>query len=126
MAGRPRRIRSIQSYINNIDAHTFAGPMKMGTSPRIGVTHTYWKLYQKLTNQGADKVKKSYDNMVFLNINPSQTPVPQGFRQSVNYGYTNGSSVYSQPMFNYYPRNVYGNGITNTTTNANNNYLYKF
>jgi hypothetical protein len=101
----------------------------MGTSPRIGVTHTYWKLYQKLTNQGADKIKKNYDNMVFLNINPSQTPVPQGFRQSVNYGYTNGSSnAYSQPMFNYYPRNVYGNGTNtnqNTSTNSD-NYFYKF
>lgn len=87
MAGRPRRIRSIQSYINNIDAHTFSGPMKMGTSPSIGVTHHYWQIYQRECNQKADAVKKSYDNMVFLNINPARTPVPSGFTPSVNYNY---------------------------------------
>ena len=37
MAGRPRRVRSIQSYINNIDNHTFSGPMKTGTAPSVGV-----------------------------------------------------------------------------------------
>ena len=41
MAGRPRIIRSIQSYINHIDAHTFSGPMKTGTSPSIGVTRNF-------------------------------------------------------------------------------------
>ena len=41
MAGRPRRIRSIQSYINNIDNNTFSGPMKMGTAPSVGVTRNY-------------------------------------------------------------------------------------
>jgi hypothetical protein len=96
MAGRPRRIRSIQSYINHIDAHTFSGPMKMGTSPSIGVTRYYWHNYQTNCNQQANKVKKSYANMVFLNINPAQTPVPAGFTPSVNYNY------YHLPEFNSY------------------------
>lgn len=97
MAGRPRRIRSIQSYINNIDAHTFSGPMKMGTSPSIGVTRNYWYNYQTQCNQDANAVKKSYSNMVFLNINPSQTPVPAGFTPTTNYNYTynrNGVAYY--------------------------------
>ena len=87
MAGRPKRIRSIQSYINHIDAHTFSGPMKMGTSPSIGVTHYYWHNYLTNCNQNPNAVKKSYANMVFLNINPAQTPVPAGFTPSVNYNY---------------------------------------
>ena len=89
MAGRPKRIRSIQSYINHIDNNTFSGPMKMGTSPSIGVTHYYWHNYQTQCNQKANAVKKSYANMVFLNVNPAQTPVPDGFTPSTNknYGY---------------------------------------
>lgn len=88
MAGRPRRIRSIQSYINHIDAHTFSGPMKAGTAPSIGVTHRYWQIYNAMATRKPDMIKKSYRNMVFLNINPSQTPVREGFRQSVNYNYS--------------------------------------
>jgi hypothetical protein len=90
MAGRPKKIRNIQSYINHIDANTFSGPMKMGTSPSIGVTHYYWHNYQTQCNQKADAVKKSYANMVFLNINSAQTPVSAGFTPSSNnnYGYS--------------------------------------
>jgi len=87
MAGRPRIVRCKQSYINNIDNHTFSGPMKMGTSPSIGVTRNFWYNYQTNCNQKPDAVKKSYANMVFLNINPAQTPVPSGFKQTTNYGY---------------------------------------
>jgi len=88
MAGRPKRIRSIQSYINNIDNHTFSGPMKMGTAPSVGVVRTYWYNYSARCNTKADAVKKSYDNMVFLNINPAQTPVNAGFRPTTNYNYS--------------------------------------
>jgi hypothetical protein len=59
----------------------------MGTSPSIGVTHYYWHNYQTQCNQKADAVKKSYANMVFLNINPAKTPVPAGFTPSINYNY---------------------------------------
>jgi hypothetical protein len=45
MAGRPRKIRSIQSYIANIDSNTVSGPMKSGTAPTIGVTHNHWNNY---------------------------------------------------------------------------------
>lgn len=86
MAGRPRIVRSIQSYVNHIDAHTFSGPMKMGTSPSIGVTRNFWYNYQSQCNQKAGAVKKSYKQMVFLNINPAQTVVSAGFRPSTNDG----------------------------------------
>ena len=82
MAGRPRIIRNIQSYVNHIDNNTWSGPMKMGTSPSVGVVKNYWHNYQSYCNQTAGKKKKSYDNMVFLNINPAQTPVSAGFSQS--------------------------------------------
>ena len=88
MAGRSKKVRSIQSYINNIDNNTFSGPMKMGTSPSIGVTHTYWYNYLTRCNQKPNAVKKSYNNMVFLNINPAQTPVSAGFRPTTNYNYS--------------------------------------
>jgi hypothetical protein len=88
MAGRPKKIRSIQSYINNIDNNTFSGPMKMGTSPSVGVTRNYWYNYKTQCNQTAGAVKKSYANMVFLNINPAQTPVSAGFRPTTNYNYS--------------------------------------
>jgi hypothetical protein len=61
--------------------------MKMGTSPSIGVTHYYWHNYQTQCNQKPDAIKKSYANMVFLNVNPAQTPVPAGFTPSINYNY---------------------------------------
>jgi hypothetical protein len=88
MAGRPHRIRSIKSYVNNIDAHTFSGPMKSGTAPSVGVTHYYWYNYAAQCNQNPNQVKKSYANMVFLNINPAQTPVSAGFRPTTNYNYS--------------------------------------
>ncbi len=87
MAGRPHRIRSIKSYIASIDAHTFAGPMKSGTAPSVGVTHNYWHTYSSKCNTNPNQIKRSYNNMVFLNINPAQTPVSAGFRQSTNYNY---------------------------------------
>ena len=88
MAGRPRRIRSIQSYVNHIDNNTASGPMKMGTAPSIGVTRNYWYNYVTQCNTKPDAVKKSYANMVFLNINSAQTPVSAGFRPTTNYNYS--------------------------------------
>jgi hypothetical protein len=88
MAGRPRKIRCIKSYINNIDNNTFSGPMKMGTAPSIGVTRNYWYNYVTQCNTNPNAVKKSYDNMVFLNVNPAQTPVSAGFRPTTNYNYS--------------------------------------
>ena len=88
MAGRPRKIRCIQSYVNNIDNNTFSGPMKMGTAPSIGVTRNYWYNYVTQCNTNPNAVKKSYDNMVFLNVNPAQTPVSAGFRPTTNYNYS--------------------------------------
>jgi len=87
MAGRPRIIRSIQSYVNKIDNSTFSGPMKMGTAPSIGKTRNFWNNYLTQCNQNPNAVKKSYANMVFLNINSAQNATPAGFRPSTNNGY---------------------------------------
>jgi hypothetical protein len=102
MAGRPHKIRSIKSYVNNIDAHTFAGPMKMGTAPSIGVTRNYWHNYVTQCNTNPNAVKKSYNNMVFLNINPAQTPVSAGFRPTTNYNYSYNAPAGAQ----FYDANV--------------------
>jgi len=102
MAGRPRRIRCIQSYVNHIDNNTFSGPMKMGTAPSIGVTRNYWYNYVTQCNTNPNAVKKSYANMVFLNINSSRTPVPAGFRPTTNYNY----SYNAPPGVQWYDPNV--------------------
>ena len=110
MAGRPKRIRSIQSYINHIDNNTASGPMKMGTAPTVGITHYYWHNIQTQCNTVANKPKKSYANMVFLNINPSQTPVSAGFTQSTNYNYS------------YVPNKLYPNFVADYNTKYHNHY----
>ena len=102
MAGRPKKIRSIQSYVNHIDNNTFSGPMKMGTAPSIGVTRNYWYNYVTQCNTNPNAVKKSYNNMVFLNVNPAQTPVSAGFRPTTNYNY----SYNAPPGVQFYDANV--------------------
>jgi len=52
MAGRPRKIRSIQSYINHSDAHSGLSMLKAGTPPKVGVTHYLWYNLQTQANQG--------------------------------------------------------------------------
>ena len=52
MAGRPRKVRSIQSYINNSDAHSGLSMLKAGTPPKVGVTHYLWYNLQTQSNQG--------------------------------------------------------------------------
>lgn len=89
MAGRPKRIRNIQSYINSIDNHTFSGSMKAGTPSSIGVTRNFWYNYKTQCNQNPNLIKKSYKNMVFLNINSAIVTVPEGFTPSTNVNYTN-------------------------------------
>lgn len=131
MAGRPKRIRSIQSYINNIDAHTFSGPMKSGTAPSIGVTHYYWHNYITQCNTNPNQIKKSYKNMVFLNINPAQTPVKAGFRPTTNYNYSynppNGVPFYdanSKFDNHYYRPYIYSRYGVNGFTNKNPNIFF--
>lgn len=99
MAGRPKIVRNIKSYINYVDNHSDSGPMKMGTAPSVGITHYYWHNLQTYSNQTAGKPKKSYKNMVFLGINPAQTPVSEGFTPSCNYNY---SYVPNRPYPNYF------------------------
>jgi hypothetical protein len=101
MAGRSRKVRNIQSYINNIDNNTFSGPMKMGTAPSIGVTRNYWHNYVTQCNTNPNAVKKSYANMVFLNINSASTPVSAGFRPTTNNNY----NYNTYPQVDYYEPN---------------------
>ena len=63
MAGRPRIVRCITSYVNHIDNHTASGPMKIGTAPSVGTTHNFWHNYQTQCNTQANKPKKSYKNI---------------------------------------------------------------
>lgn len=102
MAGRSRKVRCIQSYVNKIDNNTFSGPMKMGLPPSIGVTRNYWYNYETRCNKKPDAVKKSYANMVFLNINPAQTPVSAGFTPTSNYNY----SYNAPPGVSFYDANA--------------------
>jgi hypothetical protein len=98
--GRPRIVRSIKSYVNAVDNTTFAGPMKTGLPPRVGVIKYYHDFYMNRCNQDPSKPKKSYDNMVFLNINSAQTPVPEGFTPTCNYNYH-----YNHPKVNTFNPN---------------------
>ena len=52
MAGRPRKIRSIQSYINHSDTHSGLGMLKEGTAPKIGVTRNFWNTYSTESTPG--------------------------------------------------------------------------
>ncbi len=70
MSGKSKLVRCKQSYVNHIDNNTASGPMKMGTSPSIGVTKNFWSNYDRECNQHAEVKKKSYNNMVFLNLGP--------------------------------------------------------
>ena len=102
MAGRSRKVRCIQSYVNHIDNNTFSGPMKMGLPPSVGVTRNHWYNYETRCNKKANAVKKSYANMVFLNINSAQNAVPAGFRPTTNYNY----SYNAPPGVSFYDANV--------------------
>jgi len=90
-------MRNIQSYVNHIDAHTFSGPMKSGTSPSVGVTRNYWHTYVTQCNQNPNQIKKSYANMVFLNIHPSRTPVSAGFQPTTQNAYCTAQLPYIPP-----------------------------
>ena len=125
MAGRPRVVRCIQSLVNHIDNHTASGPMKIGTAPSVGITRNFWHNLQTQCNTQANKPKKSYKNMVFLSINPSQTPVSEGFKQSTNYNYSYvpNNVVPSQVFYKKYHNHFYGpNGQAVVTQEAVNEY----
>ena len=102
MAGRSRKVRNIQSYVNHIDNTTYSGNMKMGTAPSIGKIKYYAHTYLLHCNQDPDKKKKSYANMGFLNINSAQTPVPAGFTPTSNYNY----SYNAPPGVGFYDANA--------------------
>ena len=102
MSGKSKVMRLKQSLVNNIDNHTASGNMKIGLPPSIGVTRNYWYNYATQCNSRSGAPKKSYDNMVFLNINPAQTPVSAGFRPTTNNNY----SYNAPPGVGFYDANT--------------------
>jgi hypothetical protein len=104
MAGRPRKIRCVQSYVNRIDNNTFAGPMKCGLTSTIGVTHYYSTLNQARGTTRANQKKKTYNNMVFLNITSAHNATPEGFKPSSYINYTDYLTFLNG---NYYSPSVY-------------------
>ena len=76
--------------------------MKSGTAPSIGVTRNYWYNYVTQCNTNPNQVKKSYANMVFLNVNSASTPVSAGFRPTTNYNY----SYNAPPGVQFYDANA--------------------
>lgn len=58
MAGRSKKMRNIQSYINHSDANSGLGMLKEGTPPKIGVTRNYWNTLSTESTPGP----KSYNN----------------------------------------------------------------
>ena len=52
MAGRPRKERSIHSYINHSDSQSGLSMLKAGTAPQVGVTRNFWWNYQTESSKG--------------------------------------------------------------------------
>ena len=88
MAGRPRKVRSIQSYINHSDAHSGLGMLKEGFPPRVGVTHYYWHNLQTQSSPGplsflnSEAYYRTLQWQRYGNLRPS-------FVSSPRQGYTN-------------------------------------
>ena len=88
MAGRPRIVRSIQSYITNSDTHSGLGVLKEGFPPRVGVTRYYWHNLQSRSTPGplsffnSQAYYKSLQWQTYGNLRPS-------FVASPRQGYTN-------------------------------------
>jgi hypothetical protein len=83
MAGRPHRVRSIQSYINHSDANSGLSMLKAGTPPKVGVTHYLWYNLQTQANQGpldfvnSQAYYKTLNWQRFGNLRPSFVPSPK-------------------------------------------------
>lgn len=115
MAGRPHRVRSIQSYINRSDANSGLGPLKAGTPTKVGVTHYLWHNLKTEANQGPLDFLNSqvYYNTLqwqrYGNLRPSFTPCPR--------------QAYTSFPPSRYPRGVTPavfNGNFNSATNVRN------
>jgi hypothetical protein len=108
MAGRPRRVRSIQSYINHSDANSGLSMLKAGTPNKIGNTQWTWYPQKTQAHQGPfDFINtQTYYNTLnwqtYGNLRPSFTNNP---RQS----YTS------------FPASRYPSGIRPSTFNGNYN-----
>ena len=83
MAGRPRVVRNIQSYINNSDAHSGLGPLKAGYPPSVGVTHYLWHNLNTesypgpLSRLNSPAYYKTLQWQVYGNLRPPFRPSPR-------------------------------------------------
>ena len=83
MAGRPRIVRSIQSYINRSDAKSGLSMLKSGTPPKVGVTRYYWHNLQTQSNPGplsffnSQAYYKTLQWQRYGNLRPSFRPSPR-------------------------------------------------
>jgi hypothetical protein len=106
MAGRPRKVRSIQSYINHSDSQSGLSMLKAGTPPRVGVTRNFWWNLQTQSSQGpldfvnTQAYYKTLQWQRYGNLRPSFTTCP---RQA----YTS------------FPPSRYSNGVTPAVFNYN-------
>jgi hypothetical protein len=91
MAGRPRIVRSIQSYINRSDAKSGLSMLKSGTPPKVGVTRYYWHNLATQANPGPLSFVNNplyYQTLQWQrygNLRPSFRPSPRTTVKS-NYG----------------------------------------
>ena len=89
MAGRPRIVRSIQSYINRSDATCGLGPLKQGTAPQVGVSRNYWYNYQTQATPGplsrinSQEYYQTLQWQKYGNLRPSFVPSPR--KSYINY-----------------------------------------
>jgi len=92
MAGRPRIVRSIQSYINRSDAKSGLSMLKSGTPPKVGVTHYYWHNLATQANPGPLSFNNNplyYQTLQWQrygNLRPSFRPSPRTSINNGNYG----------------------------------------
>jgi hypothetical protein len=92
MAGRPRIVRSIQSYINHSDTHSGLGMLKEGFPPRVGVTHYYWHNLQTQSSPGplsfnnSPLYYKTLNWQRYGNLRPSFRPSPRTSTSNGVYG----------------------------------------
>jgi hypothetical protein len=95
MAGRPKKIRSIQSYINRSDANSGLGMLKEGFPPRVGNTRNFWHNYQVQSSPGPNSFINSpiyYKTLQWQrygNLRPPFRPSPRTSAYTNAYNGTN-------------------------------------
>jgi len=107
MAGRPRKVRSIQSYINHSDSQSGLSMLKAGTAPQVGVTRNFWWNYQTESSKGpldfvnSQEYYQTLQWQCFGNLRPSFVPSPRQGYKNYRIGRYPKGSLPLQFNFNY-------------------------